>query len=63
MEYRPINPPEPIECDACEGKGYHDESECCGAYIDEDMKICHSCKEHSDFMECEECNGTGTKAF
>jgi len=60
---RQLDPPENktinIECTECEGKGHHNFSECCGASIDSDMKICHECKDHSDFAQCERCDGTG----
>lgn len=55
----PDHEPNEKECDECEGRGYHDESYCCGASIDHDTLICHECNDHSDFMECDECKGTG----
>jgi len=51
--------PNEKECEACEGIGHTNESYCCGAEIDSDILICHDCKDHSDFAECEECNGLG----
>lgn len=48
------------DCPDCDGVGhFKDASECCGADIDEDILICHACKEHSGFAECENCNGKG----
>lgn len=50
------------ECPECEGTGYMDESECCGAafYGDaDDDGICGKCKDHCSKAECPECNGTG----
>jgi len=61
---RQINPDEPIECEYCEGLGYHaDTSNCCDAPMDSDIMICSKCREHADFQECIECDGTGTVAF
>ena len=48
------------DCPDCEGNGHFtDASECCGAHIDEDIKICMDCKEHSDFATCCRCDGAG----
>lgn len=47
------------ECPDCDGRGHFHISECCGADIDDDTKICHNCKEHSDFDRCETCDGDG----
>jgi DnaJ-class molecular chaperone len=49
-----------IECPDCEGEGHSEGSYCCDAYFDEDIKICSSCKDHTDYAECEKCKGTGT---
>lgn len=48
-----------VTCEDCEGKGHTGVSACCGADIDEDHLICHDCKEHSEFEECERCDGDG----
>jgi len=61
MEYRPINPPEDtVECPDCEGTGHSEGSYCCDADFDSDIMICSSCKDHTDYAECERCDGTGT---
>ena len=46
-------------CIPCDGMGYYLVSDCCGAEIDSDILICHECKEHSDFAECENCESQG----
>ena len=62
--YKLATPPEydsnDKECDDCEGKGHLDISYCCGGLIDSDHLICHTCRDHSDFEECETCSGKGT---
>lgn len=61
---RQITPDERPDCEYCEGEGIiKTESNCCGARMDSDIKICSKCKEHADHYICEECDGTGTKAY
>ena len=47
------------ECKECNGTGFGEYSYCCGAELNDDMMICHECKDHSDYDECGECNGKG----
>jgi len=63
METREINPPDPIECEQCEGTGMSGTSECCGAEFDTDTMLCYECHDHCGEGECGECEGTGTVAF
>ena len=57
MSYPEVNFETPIkDCPDCED-GQH--SECCGAPMNEDFKVCQKCKEHCDFADCETCKGAG----
>lgn len=48
------------DCTVCDGKGnFPDISDCCGAKRDPDVGLCYDCHDHSEPMECAECNGTG----
>ena len=47
------------DCPECDGTGKLQQSNCCGAQVDEDILICSSCKEHCDLDKCENCDGTG----
>lgn len=60
-KWKLASPPEnDNECPECEGLGhFEDTSNCCDAPMDSDIMICSKCKEHADFQECGECNGTG----
>lgn len=62
MEYRPINPPDDdtVECPDCEGTGHSEGSYCCDAILDEDTMLCSSCNDHSNYEDCDRCDGTGT---
>lgn len=51
--------PDLVTCPDCEGD-FPRLSSCCGASMDSDIMICSDCKEHSDFGECETCEGKGT---
>lgn len=44
-------------CKNCDGEGYFNSSECCGAEIKNGL--CTECLEHSDMEECEVCGGSG----
>lgn len=48
-------------CPDCEGD-FPKMSACCGAYIDSDILICGSCREHSELAVCETCNNSGRVA-
>ncbi len=44
--------------------GYQ-ESNCCGAFIDSDIDLCHDCKEHADTRctDCDESEGCPNKKY
>lgn len=44
-------------CPDCDGNGYFEDSECCGAHLSHG--ICMECKEHSEPAKCEVCDGSG----
>jgi len=55
-----LETPEHKDCPECDGAGHFLISNCCGAEAEPDMMICFACKDHCDFSECGECDGTGT---
>lgn len=55
---QPKDAPEMKVCPDCNGN-MEELSACCGAPIDSDILICSDCKDHSDIVQCETCNGTG----
>lgn len=55
---QPKDEPRTKVCPECAGV-MSELSACCGAPMDSDILICSDCKEHSDFYECDTCNGTG----
>lgn len=50
VDYRP--------CEECEGHGYFNESDCCGASI-KYSDICSNCGEHCETSTCTACKGEG----
>jgi len=60
-----FNPEMEGECIECNGIGHFNVSVCCGAQYYEpgypDTDICTECKEHSEVVSCDDCNGTGNK--
>ncbi len=45
-------------CEACNGVGCFNESDCCGAPI-KFSDVCSDCGEHCGRAICDECDGTG----
>ena len=59
---RTIDPEEPAyrPCDGCGGLGeFPTISACCGATRDPIRGTCQECKDDSDGVVCDVCNGTG----
>ena len=49
-----------VPCPDCNGDYMGDISACCGSWMDSDIMICSSCREHADCMECETCSCNGS---
>lgn len=50
-------------CEACQGTGIAETSNCCDAPYDNDYMICSDCHEHLGDQTCIECDGTGKVLF
>ena len=48
-------------CNSCEGEGKYPICDMCGGDVDADTLLCYGCHEHSDFSDCEDCQGEGVK--
>lgn len=46
-------------CNSCEGEGRFPICDMCGGDVDADTLLCYGCREHSDFSDCEHCEGEG----